>query len=335
MVNLKDIALQAGVSVSTVSRVVNGKRYINSEKREKILEIIEKTGYVPNKAAQTMATEQSFTVGIVIPDTFNMFQRQLFSVIERYLNSFSYHTMFFFVKFDSSSEKNCVDRLKSEKLAGVILLHNLTSPTFYDFARQTCLPVVSCTIRSEADVPVITINDKQAALDAVNHLIGLGHRKIDLLCGSRLSFSAERAAGYYEALAAAGVERDDNRVVFVQQYNMESGIYGMRELLLRSRDFTALFAASDEIALGAIRALRDEGLRVPEDVSVIGIDNIETADYFVPRLTTIHQPIQEIGEQTVLGLHRRIADWKGAAPEIVIPHRLIVRESTGAVNPSV
>ena len=112
MVSIKDIAKQVGMSPSTVSRVVNGKKNVKPEKRDQILKLIEETGYVPNKAARSMVLNRTFTVGIVIPDTFNMFQRQLFSIIERHLEAFGYHTLFFFVKFESSSEQDCLNRLK-------------------------------------------------------------------------------------------------------------------------------------------------------------------------------------------------------------------------------
>jgi LacI family transcriptional regulator len=109
-------------------------------------------------------------------------------------------------------------------------------------------------------------------------------------------------------------------------------MYGMRELLLRNRDFTAVFAAGDELAIGAIRTLQDEGIRVPGDVSVIGFDDIDIVGYLYPRLTTIRQPLREIGEQSALGLHRHITGDNGAFQEIIIPHKLIVRESTARVN---
>jgi LacI family transcriptional regulator len=330
MVNLKDIAEQVGVSTSTVSRVVNGKKYINSGKRAQILQAIEEAGYIPNKAARNMVMRRSFTVGIVIPDTFNIFQRQLFSIIERYLNSFGYHTMFFFVKFDSSSEKECLNRLKSEQIDGVIMLHELKCPAFYEYTAKINLPVVSTLCNSD-NLPTIKINDRQAAAEAVGHLIGLGHRKINLICGSGFSFGNQRIEGYYDALSTAGIERDESRVICVKQYSSEFGIYGMKELLLRNRDCTAVFAASDELAIGAIRVLKDEGLRVPEDVSVIGFDNIESANYYIPRLTTIHQPIAEIGEQAARNLHRRINGGINTDFEIIIPHKLIVRESTRSI----
>jgi LacI family transcriptional regulator len=331
MVSLKDIAKKAGVSTSTASRVLNGKKYISEEKRTQVLQLIQETGYVPNKAARDMVMKRSFTVGIVIPTIFNMFQRQLLSVIERSLSSFGYHTVVFFIAQDGSGEKECLDRLKAENLAGLILLHEIKSPAFYEYTAQNTLPVVS-TICNFDGIPTVKVDDKHATTDAVNHLIGLGHRKIAIICGVGFSYGSSRLEAYHDTLAAAGIERNENRIVCVQQYSSEFGMYGMRELLLRGRDFSAIFAASDELAIGAIRVLKDEGFSVPEDISVIGFDDIEISNYFIPRLTTIHQPIKEIGEHATLSLHRRISGDINLDFENVIPHKMIIRESTRAIT---
>jgi LacI family transcriptional regulator len=327
MINLKDIAKQAGVSTSTASRVLNGKKYISPEKRAQILQLIQDTGYVPNKAARNMVMKRSFTVGIIIPSTFNMFQRQLFSVIERTLSSFGYHTGVFLIPLDGTGVRECLDRLKAENLDGLILLHEIKSPAFYEFVAQSDLPVVS-TLCNFDDVPTVKTDDKRAAIDAVNHLISLGHRKIGLICDVGFSYGRCRMQAYHEALTAAGIEPSDDRIACVQQYSSEFGMYGMRELLLRGGDLTAIFAASDELAIGAIRVLKDEGIRVPEDISVIGFDDIEISNYYIPRLTTIHQPIKEIGDHAALGLHRRISGGSRLDSEIIIPHKMIIRETT-------
>jgi LacI family transcriptional regulator len=327
MISIKDIARQLGVSPSTVSRVANGKNYVNPKKREQILKVIEETGYVPNKAARAMVMKRSFTVGIVLPYTFNMFQRQLFAIIERHLESFGYHTLFFFLQFDSASEKECLARLKSEKLDGVILLQEIRDQLFYDSLSQLRLPVVASTF-SFSDVPSIHVDEIRAAMDAVNHLISLGHRRINMISGSNTMFGKLRVEGYYQALNAAGIERDPSRVLIAPFYTAESGMYCMRELLLKNRDFSAIYAANDDLAIGVIRILTDKGIRVPEDVAVIGFDDIEIADYMVPRLTTIRQPLDDMGQQTALILHRAITGQGTARQELVLPHKLIVREST-------
>jgi LacI family transcriptional regulator len=331
MVSITDIAKQAGVSASTVSRVVNGKSYVNAEKKEQIQRIIKETGYVPNKAARNMVMQRSFTVGIVIPDGFNNFQRQLFSVIERHLDSFGYHTLFFFVQMNSASEKKCLDRLKTENLDGVIMLQEIKSGEFYEYIEAAGIPIIS-TLHNHNNIPTVKMDDKQGAFDAVNHLVGLGHRKINMISGVSFSYGAHRLVGYYRALDEAGIQRDQKRVADVQQYNAEAGVYAMRELLLRSKDFSAVFASSDELALGAIRVLLDEGIRIPEDVSVIGFDDIDISSYLYPRLTTIRQPLVEIGEQVAMYLHRFISGQNDPALNIVLPYKLIIRESTCALS---
>jgi LacI family transcriptional regulator len=331
MFGIIDIAKQVGVSPATVSRVINGKRYANEEKKWRILQLVEETGYIPNKAAKNMVLQRSFTVGIVVPDVFNVFQRQLFSIIERHLDSFGYHTLFFFVKPDGVSEKKCLDRLKPEKLDGVIMLHEIKSKKFYEYLANANIPVVS-TLCNNNNIPTVQLDDKKAAFDAVTHLINLGHRKISMISGCNFSYGLRRLEGFYEALDSAGIDRDAKKIVDVQQYTPESGMYAMRELLLRTRDFSAVFVSSDELAIGAVRALLDEGLRLPEDVSVIGFDDIDIASYFYPRLTTIRQPLLEIGAQSALILHHLITGQKDSELNIVLPHNLIIRESTCAVS---
>ena len=331
MVSIKDIAKKAGMSPSTVSRVVNGKKHVNSGKREQILKIIEETGYVPNKAAQSMVLKRSFTVGIIIPDTFNMFQRQLFSTIERHLESFGYHTLFFFVKLEDQSEETCLNRLKAEKPDGIIMIHEIKNPLFYEYVIKTGLPVVTTTFHYPG-INAYHVNEEQASKDAVNHLISLSHRRILMISGDGFTFGRQRVEGYFQALTEADIPWDENRVVFVRHYTAEFGMYGMRELLLRNRDFSAVFAATDELAVGAMRVLKDEGFRIPEDVSVVGFDDIEISDYMIPRLTSIRQPISEIGEQAVSSLHKQINGKFMGEIVVTAPYRLVIRESTALYN---
>jgi LacI family transcriptional regulator len=333
MVSIKDIARRAGMSPSTVSRVANGKKHVNSAKRQRILQLIEETGYVPNKAARAMVLKKTSSVGLVIPDTFNIFQRQLFSIVERSLESFGYYTMFFFSKFEDTSEENCLNKIKAENLGGVIMLHEMKNPAFYEYLDRTGIPVITATFRVPG-IPAIHVNEEQASTDAVNHLISLGHRDIVMISGDGFTFGRQRAEGFFQALVAADIDWEAGRVVFVRNYTAEFGMYGMRELLLRrggGQDFTAVFAATDELAIGAMRVLKDAGMRVPEDVSVVGFDDVDISDYVIPRLTTVRQPIKEMGEHTALALHRSITGSGPVQEDRILPYRLIIRESTRAV----
>ena len=329
MISIKDIARLAGVSPSTVSRVVNQKQYVKSEIRERVLALIKETGYVPNDAARSMVLQRSFTVGIVIPDTFNMFQRQLFAFIEHYLESFGYRTSFFFVKPEPESELHCLRKLKGEKLDGVIMLYEVGHPDFFAYLKESGLPVVLCTFdREELGFASIHVNEIEAARTATQYLIGLGHKKIGLLSGSYFSFAEQRAEGYRAALAAAGIALDPSCVVSAPFYNADEGRKGMKKLLRSARGLTAIFAETDELAIGAMRALFEAGLSVPEDFSVVGFDDIDICPFLSPGLTTVRQPIKDMGSATAEAMSILIA---GEEPTpCAFGYELVIRESTAA-----
>jgi LacI family transcriptional regulator len=210
MVSIKEVAQKAGVSVSTVSRVINGKSNVSPAKRARILQTVKATGYVPNRAARDMVMKQSFTVGIIIPMTFNMFQRQLFSEIEHHLEDFGYHSSFYFVAMSQESEEACLRRLKGEKTDGVILLHEIELTEFHEYLEKNDIPSVIATFEKEEwKSTSIHISEKEAACAAVNHLIKLGHRKIALISGKRYSFGCQRLQGYINALEADSIPYDE------------------------------------------------------------------------------------------------------------------------------
>jgi LacI family transcriptional regulator len=332
MTSIKDIAKLAGVSASTVSRVVNQRQYVRPEIRERVLALVDETGYVPNNAARSMVLKRTFIVGIVIPDTFNMFQRQLFSTIEHNLERFGYRTSFFFVKWEPESELKCLRRLKGEKLDGIILIHEVVHPDFYEYLSNAALPVVLCTFnRDEFRFPSVHVDEEDGARAATRHLIELGHRRIGLLSGSYFSFATQRAVGYRAALEAAGIAYDENIVERAPSYNVEEGWDGMRNLLSRSEGLTALFAETDELAIGAIRSLYEAGLSVPRDISVIGFDDIDISAFLSPSLTTVRQPIQEMGSRTAELMSKLIAEEEEGVGSTVFGYELVVRESTAAL----
>lgn len=316
--------------MSMVSRVINGRSYVNQVKRDKILRIITETGFVPNSSARNMVLKQSSLVGIVLPDVFNIFQRQLLSIIEKQMESFGYQTLLFLVSFDTASETECLTKIKSEALDGLILVQEIRSSEFYEYLAQRNIPTVSVTF-DRPGISAVHVNEEQAAFDAVTHLINLGHRHIALLNSAGFSFAKQRAAGYFRALEAAGINGREASVVTVPQFTPEAGVYGMRGLLISNKPITAVFAVSDELALGALRTLHDYGFSTPKDISLIGFDDIDIVNFTTPRLTTIRQPIQEMGERVTLMLHRQIIGTAGGDANVVLDHRLIIRESTAHV----
>lgn len=333
MISIKDIAKLAGVSVSTVSRVLNQQDNVKADKRERILAAIKQTGYVPNRAARDMVSKHTSTVGIVMPGTFNMFQRQLFSIVEHHLEQFGYHTSFYFASTDEDGELACLKRLKADRLDGIIILHEVALPEFRDHLEDNHIPTVLATFEREGwKATSIHISEDEAALRAVSYLIKLGHRDIACIGGTKYSFSSQRLLGYRKALEQAGIAYDERKVAFADAYNMEGGALVLNQLMESNTNFTALFAITDELALGSIRALADHNLSVPGDVSVVGFDNIELSSFSVPRLTTISQPLVEMGQMSVALLHSLITSKNGLPVSIALPFTFVERDSTAQLR---
>ncbi len=334
MLSIKDIARFANVSPATVSRVINSREYVKDEIRERVMTIVKEKGYVPSHAARSMVLRRTFTVGIVIPDTFNMFQRQLFSIIERHLETYGYHTLFFFVKWDPESEQACLKRIKSEKLDGIIMIHEVRYPAFYEYLAESPMPVVLSTFdRPDYNFPAVHVDEESGAAEAVSHLVGLGHRRIGIIAGAHFSFSDQRTRGYRKTLEEHGIEYHESDQVNVPSYSAEAGKRGMERLLASGRKCTAVFGVTDEIAIGAIRALFEAGLSVPEDMSIVGFDDIDITAYLAPGLTTIRQPILDMGARTAEVMSRLISGDDIGVEPLVFTHSLVVRESTEAPRP--
>jgi len=334
MISIKDIARLADVSVSTVSRVINGKTCVAEDKRLRIEQAIKETGFVPNRAARDMVMKNTSKVGIFLPDTFNQFQRQLFSEIAHNLEVFGYYSSFFFVATDKQGEQACLQKLKSERLDGVILLREIEIPEFRTYLLQNHIPTILVTFENAhwEGATSIHISEEEAAAAAVSHLIQLGHQEIALMGAKKFSFGTQRELGYKRALDHASIPYNPELTMYVDSYNIPQGKMGMQKLLERNVPFTALFAITDELALGAIRLLQDCGYSVPQDISVIGFDDIEISSFTIPRLSTIQQPLKEMGRLAVSLLHDKIKHAVQEQRNIHLPFVLIERESTVCRN---
>ncbi len=329
MASIKDIAKMVGMSPSTVSRVLNNRTYVKPAIREKILAVVQETGYVPNHAARSMVLNRSFTVGIIVPDTFNMFQRELFSTIEHGIEELGLHTHFFFVKAEADSTAQCIRRLKSEKLDGLIVMMETAEDTFFEYFETVGIPVVLFGTFDRPSLPfsLFLIDEVEAGFDATSYLLGLGHTKIGLVYGGHSNFGLHRLEGYRKALKLHNLAWDDSMIESVPNFTSESGRAGTLNLFTRRPDLTALFAVTDDLAIGAMRALFEKGLRVPDDVSVMGFDDLELGNYLTPGLTTIHQPVAEIGKKIVKVLQQQINGEDTGNHRFIFSHKLVERES--------
>ena len=303
---IKDIAALCGVSVSTVSRVLNNHPDVSAEVRERVMETVRSTHYIPSDSARNLVRTRSDAVGVVVRGTDNPFFSQVLKTLEDRISQAGYTMVLHQIS-------TCDDELQAgavlerdKRLLGILFLGGDSSYTPADTAVLN-VPFVCCTYDNsygslgEEDYSSVSVDDRREACIAVRELIRRGHRRIAALVsetGDR-SISQLRYNGYCQALEEAGIPLDPELVVESGNFQMPEAYDAMTALLRRRRDFTALFAISDAMAVAAIKALDDAGLRVPEDCSVIGIDGIVMSNYARPTLTTLVQPAEQIAEAGV------------------------------------
>jgi DNA-binding LacI/PurR family transcriptional regulator len=338
-ITIKDLARMAGVSVTTVSRALNGYRDISPETRKRILQLAEELNFQPSGIARSLVKKKSKTLGLIISELTRSRRGHhfLFDIIygvNDRASELGYDVILAATTPDRQTEVPYMELCRRRQLDGVILL----GARIHDpYLREVLEASVPCAL---IDIPLvaetcshITVNNRKGAMFAVRHLFGQGHRRIGMINGHREAFvSEQRLEGYRAALLENGMPYEEE-MVFFGDFDLESGRKGIRHLLSRFPDLTAVFCASDWMAIGAIQELKEMGKRVPEDVAVVGYDDIDLAQYVSPSLTTIHQPRYEFGVQAVDALVELFNGKQGKA--VVLEPRLIVRQSSIRTRKSV
>jgi DNA-binding LacI/PurR family transcriptional regulator len=314
---IRDVALEAGVSRGTVSRVLNGEPYVSAQARDAIERAVAKVGYVPNTAARNLATQRSQAVGFIVHEPHALFLEDpnigaILLGANRVLSG-SDHQMVSLV-IDSERDSRRVARyLSGGFVDGAVVVSARQNDSLFAAIGRLSIPA-TLVGRPPANVrvPWVGIDNKGAARDITQHLMSTGRRRIAMIaCALDRDSGADRLAGFTEAL---GDRFDPSLVVERQLYEYTSGRTGTEELLLRDPSVDGIFAASDAVAAGVLDALRDAGRRVPEDVGVVGFDDSSWARRSNPQLTTVHQPAALLGERAAESV---LAQLRGSAPEPV------------------
>lgn len=320
------VAKAAGVSASTVSRILNGTAAVSVAKKRAVDEAIERLGFVPNPVARGLAGGRTMSIGVVTQALDSPFYGGALRGIEDTLDRVGYSALFVSGQWNAREEARCIDVLRARRVDGIIVLTGrLTDASLRQVARA--LPVVVTGRRLKAsNLVALDFDNHEGARLATQHLVGLGHRRIAFITGDPNHPDAiERLRGYRSALEACGIHFDE-RLVEPGLFHEESGVLAMERLLDRGQAFTAVFAANDQMAIGACLTLHRRALRVPADVSVIGFDDLAMSRYFVPPLSTVQHPTYELGQiaaQAMLALLRR------ERPELQVPApRVVARDST-------
>ena len=325
-VTLEMVALAAGVSPSTVSRILNGTAVVSEDKKQAVDQAIATLGFVPNPVARGLAGGRTLSVGVVTQTIDSPFFGGALRGIEGELSAAGYSPLFVSGHWNAAHEARCIDVLRSRRVDGIIVLAGRLGDTALSTLAQS-LPVVA-TGRSLKAPGLLALNfdNFEGGRLATHHLLQLGHRRIAFITGdTRHPDAKERHRGYLAALQAAGVA-PDLALVVPGQYTEDSGRLAVERLLDSRVPFTAIFAANDQMAFGAALGLHRRRLQVPRDVSLVGFDDVATATYSIPPLTTVHHPVVEMGQiaaRAMLGL------LAGDEPAAQLPGpRLVLREST-------
>ena len=331
---MKDVAQRAGVSASTVSHVINETRFVSQDLRERVLRAMRELNYQPNVAARSLRTKRTQVVALVIPDITNPYFPDIARGVQDVAEENDYAVILCNTDRMLSRERRFLNALRRQRVDGLVLNPSVVTSVDLQELLNAQIPVV--LIGSQIDQPsfdVVMVDNVKGAYDAVKHLIDLGHHHIGLVGGTRTTSSGEqRFQGYVRALADHGLPVREG-LVTEGPFTHEGGYEGMRRLLALPTPPTAVFASSDVMAIGALVAIQEAGIRVPEALSLVGFDDIAVASITTPKLTTIAQPKYQTGETAARLLFNHIeSPSPPQRQKIILDHTLIVRSSTAPLT---
>lgn len=316
---LKNIASELGISVSTASRALNGKNVVKEETRAKVLEAAKKYAYTPNEIARSLQKSSTETIAVVLPDISEIFFGTIVKEIERVVSSAGYMVILSDTHEKAEKEKKYLDMLYKRRVDALVLATvDLSGESVKDFLGSGTPVVFIDNIPELCDIDAITIDNRAASSLAVDYLAQHGHTSIAAIFGSeKETTGAERLAGFGASLEKHGIEMNPTLIAF-GDYKQESG-YAAMELLLDKRErspFSAVYITSEKMTYGALRAICDRGLSVPEDISVIGFDIHNNSDDRRQKITTVRQPEEDIGRKVGELILQRLEASDGEGKDI-------------------
>lgn len=327
-ITIDDIAKIANVSKATVSYVLNDKPGVSDKVRSKIKNIIDEYNYVPNSAARGLAGEKTHFIGLVIPDISDMFYANIIRGVEKTSNKLGFFLNLFTTHAQAEREQQVIKLFNKSMVDGLIVMAYYLKDLYIDILTESGIPFVFIDYPPKnEEIYSVLVDNESGAFEATEYLISLGHKKIAFLEGSKVAWDSKaRFEGYVKALKRHATEFNPN-LVENGNFTKEEGYLATKRLLAKKEKFTAIFSANDQMAIGAIRALKEAGLKVPDDISIVGFDNIEASSIIEPPLTTVSQPIYEMGKKAVEVLVKLINKEEVKEKKIMLKTRLIERHS--------
>ncbi|MBD7935512.1 MULTISPECIES: catabolite control protein A [Cytobacillus] len=329
-ITIYDVAREANVSMATVSRVVNGNPNVKPTTRKKVLEVIERLGYRPNAVARGLASKKTTTVGVILPDVSSTLVAELARGIEDIATMYKYNIILSNSDQNMDKELHLLNTMLGKQVDGIVFMGgNIEEAHVAEFEKSPVPIVLAGSIEKSQTIPSVNIDYEQAAYDATEAFIQKGHEKIAFLIGPlREPINAEKKLkGYKKALQDANIPYHEEWVI-EGDYTYDSGLEAFERLLELDNKPTAIFAGSDEMALGIVHGAQDKGYHVPQDVEVISSDSTRLALMVRPQLTSVVQPLYDIGAVAMRLLTKYMNKEEVTDHTVVLPHRIEQRNST-------
>lgn len=334
MATIKDVARQAGVSVTTVSHVVNRTRHVSAEGRNRVEAAIRDLGYVPSAIARSLKSNHTRTLGMLIPNSSNPYFAEVVHSVENHCFGAGYNLILCNTHDDAHRQASYLQVLAERRVDGLIVVSTGQDATLARQLEGLSIPTV--LVDREIEVPeqpcdLVETAHRDGGLLATRHLLWLGHRRIACIGGPRgLAPSEQRIVGWRDALAEAGI--DASGLLWHGDFSSQGGYEAMQAVLSSPQPPSAAFVGNDLMAIGALCAAHERGLRVPENLSIVGFDDIALAAFTSPPLTTVAQPKRQIGVAAVDMLLERIDNARQARRQVLLQPELRLRASTAAVS---
>ncbi|QKS70659.1 LacI family DNA-binding transcriptional regulator [Paenalkalicoccus suaedae] len=337
MATIKDIAKIAGVSVTTVSRALNGYSDVSEKTRSRVEQVAKELKYSPNAVARTLVMNKSKTIGLLVSDlnragAKDMFTYEVMCGINDSVSDEDYDLILFSTNHDKQQVKTYTQLCQERQVEGVIMQGVRMNDTYLTEIMDSQIPCVLIDVELEGDsVGYVSTDNVFGAQMAVKHLVNLGHKKIGFINGhDQALVSKKRREGYEKELTSAGITIDESLIANGEFNELQAEIVA-RDILTKHQDITAFFCASDLMALGAMRAIQQKGLRIPEDISIVGFDDITLAQYTSPPLTTVSQDKYQMGYVAAKLLIGMLTN-SDQARKTILDNQLIKRGSTAPVK---
>lgn len=332
-VTIKDIAKMANVSIGTVSRIINNSdEGYSEETRERVLKIIEESGYVPNEVARGLITKRTKTLGLILPDITNPFFPDIARGAEDEANTRKYSVILCNSDNNVEKEREYIQLLNQKYVDGILFCTNpfQENKQLWRYLGSNIPVVVTDSFEIKEETYGVFVDNEMGGYLATKHLVDLGHRNIACITGPNKSRSSvQRLNGYKKALEEVGIPFDLDLIV-EGNYKIKSGMDGVQNL--KGKTYTAIFACNDLMAYGVYKELTSMGFKIPDDISVVGFDDINLSQVVHPRLTTVSQPAYEIGRKAAELLINRIENTSIENRIIMFEPELVIRESTKKIG---